>query len=128
MLPWLITYGDDEPGEMVYKTDTFPDNILRKFLFEFEKKSPYTVLSSRQLTSMERIIISDIIVKFSYVSFLEMFKSRCFFQVDNAVGVDTLLFPCKETSMVGINNFFIFFSFLLSCHSKKSLHIFFSNV
>ena len=64
-------------------------------------------------------IISDIIIKFSYISFLEMFKCGCFFQVDKAVGVDTLLFPCKETSMVGINFFFFFFSF------QKSLHIFF---
>ena len=55
-------------------------------------------------------IISDIIIKFSYISFLEMFKCGCFFQVDKAVGVDTLLFPCKETSMVGIN-FFFFFQF-----------------
>ena len=48
-------------------------------------------------------IISDIIVKFSYISFLEMFKIGCYFQVDKAVGLDTLLFPCKETCMVGIN-------------------------
>ena len=75
-------------------------------------------------------IISDIIIKFSYISFLEMFKCGCFFQVDKAVGVDTLLFPCKETSsMVGIN-FLSFFFFFFSVFSevaivKKSLHIFF---
>ena len=45
MLPWLITYCDDEPGEMVHKTDVFPDNILCKFLFAFEKKR-HIVLSS----------------------------------------------------------------------------------
>ena len=83
----------------------FPDNILCKFLFAFEKKR-HIVLSSRQLTSMLRII-SDIIIKFSYISFLEMFKCGCFFQVDKAVGVDTLLFPCKETSMVGMD--FVYF-------------------
>jgi len=33
-------------------------------------------------------------------------------KVDKAVGMDTLLFPCKETSMVDIN-FFFFFQFSL---------------
>ena len=56
---------------------------------------------------MLKIIIGDIITTLSCISFLEMFKIFFFFfQVDKAVGVDTLLFPCKETSMVGMDFFF----------------------
>ena len=60
---------------------------------------------------MLKIIIGDIITTFSCISFLEMIKIFFFFfffffQGDKAVGVDTLLFPCKETSMVGMDFFF----------------------
>ena len=39
-------YWDDEPSEVVYKTDVFPENILCKFLFVAEKIRHSIVLYS----------------------------------------------------------------------------------
>ena len=107
---------------MVYKTDVFPDNILCKFLFAFEKKR-HIALSSWQLTSMLLRIISDIIINFNTFLFWKCLNVDVFFRLTKLLE----WIPCcslvkKPPWWVSIS---FFFSFLLSCHSQKILAYFF---
>ena len=49
MLPWLITYCDDEPGEMVYKTNVFSDKLYYvNFYLHLKRKDCAVQLTANQ--------------------------------------------------------------------------------